>query len=180
MSEDEAYKKVMERLGNMTADEISEALKDCEDGPIAKAFIQQESDRRFVEHVARWRDGVTASMEEIANEIAKPFLPEHKAAAKTAAIQALNYKQGTLEHHIEELEAGLKFYADGNHWREGLACMGSADIIKDYGRVAREALANKDKEVELSEPPFCAWCGGTCECDPEYSDQEVEQDDSKD
>jgi hypothetical protein len=38
-------------------------------------------------------------------------------------------------------------------------------------------MGNPIKEEEnamneaLSEPPFCAWCGGTCQCD-EYSDRE--------
>jgi len=30
-------------------------------------------------------------------------------------------------------------------------------------------------EPELHEPPFCAWCGGTCECEDHYDDDPHEE-----
>ena len=114
------------------------------------------------------------------------FMCEHDSGgvdvcdALKAAEQRYEKEEAIFEHRIEDLEAALsELVAVVRGESPSLLDEDSGgDAELDYK--INQALANKDKEVELSEPPFCAWCGGTCECDPEYSDQEVEQDDSKD
>lgn len=36
--------------------------------------------------------------------------------------------------------------------------------------------ANDVEQVVMPEPPFCAWCGGTCECEDFYDEDPNEDD----
>ena len=48
--------------------------------------------------------------------------------------------------------------------------LATPEELERWRKIDAWNAAEDDEDPSFSEPPFCAWCGGTCKCD-DWSDE---------